>query len=491
MNKVSRAALAGIIGAVAAGCTAVLGSFEVSSSAIDDTLDANEDATGVVDVQPGDGDGGVEDAAIDDASLDAPVDAGDGLLSCTSVRKEPVLMVAPSDGTTLDGRILSVFRAGDVVRIAALKRVGKQEDLVLYTFDPKRLGGPASDGRPKVIGTDDREGRVLDVQHAGDRISVLGAVIESSGTQESVVFVVWESPDDRPDQALIEKPLWKTTVPVSTAAGVLGTYDGPDQYVYALSVQDGPSRGDRAVYYGRWKEGADREQEKVVKGDDDVPAFRVSSLARSGKSVFIFNGALPGVNDQGATGYIRVPEDPAPADLQFKSIAGAETRSSYRLVAANGLGAVGGMRIAAIESEPSDAGSSSVFLRAGALGPNDLPTIDVSKLPRAIAFSSLSDVPLDGAQGRFFGNDLVIVGAPPLAAPDKGGLNFVWYDLLSRKPRAMVTGDGRFLKDVQVIAASAALTKRLPNDASVDLVWIEEQTNPPVRRLMYDELRCR
>jgi hypothetical protein len=466
-------------GAVLAGCTAILGSFDVATSA---PLPDGGGSSGV-DGSPS----GPPDSGAPDGSTEADAATG-AALSCAIEGTPRELDTIVSDPASPTFDRVEVFRAAAAVRIVTTRRVPgapvPEAGMITYAFDPKAPG--TTTAIPSNV-----LGEVVDIHRQGGigQISILAVLRPNPATVgDHGSMIVYELPDTdvkAVNEVPVSGPFANPPEPKAQFGGALGIYGNTDTFFWSLSTTK-PSNNTTEILIGkRTAANATPAPVSVASGLPVVGSrYVIRDLMRSGSNVYIFNAQPPDPANPNGTEYFTVPETgvlgTAPALLPitpvgqatpFFLVAGDPTTTGLRLVVANVKGA-------------------AVDVRMGDLGAAQLSPIDATTVPEAFTFPSLLAAPLTAPFARVYGDDIVWAGTP--ADSEKGrGVDFAWFNLTSNSVQAMEIGLKRLLLTETGITHVAVDFAGVPNGTSgdLDLVWTQDRGNGKTS-LLWANVHC-
>lgn len=429
-----------------AGCTAVLGTFEVSGA-----------GTGT---DGGGGDATTETGAPADAGADADADPADFLLKCSvdpgSVR---VLDTAP---TKFDR--MAVVRTGQVTRVVTRK--DGEGGFRVYSYDPKSPGSTVDSSHPDTENT-----RVLDVKRTPGGMTVLTAQTIAGGAASDFYLRAWIYPETvgAPSEVALSTVL--TMSNSDKVNGVLVPMGSNDEYVVFANEQTQTAAALRHPSGALAAQTLKPFASGITGGAADL-RYGAAAAAK----VFVFDGVGPEPGKPEGTGFYMLPDDP-------NTIAGNVAK---RLFSPGGgkphmvFGAASGattLTLFGAELDMALGAKTPVVMKAGEIPPAKLGSFNGSDLPVIGSFDSLQDVPFfDGAGATFHNNgeDAVAIGA----VPGGQGANFYWYNVPTKQLRAR-QGTGNRLLASRTLERVAIAFQSAPGGpfATFDVAWTEVGSN--------------
>ncbi len=454
----SLAALTGAVGFFT-GCSALLGTFEVGSSAPDA---AAVDGSGT--------DGPVNGEGGSDGAIDAP---GAPLLTCT-VEKGNIRLLdtaKPKSGSGGGGQLSfespHVFHLGpNKTRVVA--RPSQSQGFTIYEFDPKNGGG----GMPNSLDIL-TSGRIYDVQRTNDSIQVLAVGTGADAGRLQVHRIADSTFVDvviglTPINAVDENSPQGTRGPQGAFA-ILGTPAAPDYFWTFSSPKSETGPFDLSI--GRSTALAANPQKVLFTSNDAMNPASPRVLLPAGGEIFMpleqeSNGP-PTTTDS----IIHTPDN-AQAALQAvpRSMGKAGGKPNIFFAAGRSVATPGSYNLAFIEVDTASSTAPLTF-RLGPVKDGALGTFVAQDIPASFSFDSVTRLPSDGGDSRWLGDHFVATGK----GQGVPGVNFIWYDAMNKALRANQTGPDTLLKDRVGVQRTSMTLGGAPTAIFTDfeLVWTE------------------
>lgn len=462
------------------GCTALLGSFEVSDSQT-----------------PGEGEGGGTDGPIgttEGGAADGPVDAAAALLKCTvSNNNVRTLDVArPSSGGGNNGPLQfeqpSVFRLSDTqVRVVA--RPNHSAGFIVYDFNP-RNGGPAVN----VLDVPLRS-NLYAVHRLPNAIAALGIGAGGGGANQQRLEVHRIA-----DSAFVDQ-----IIPLTAPGVVDGTSppntNGPRAdfvpignvaqpeffYTFSKAVSEvGPFE----LRVGRAVGGSFVGPNLIYSSNDKTDPAASSALFVAASRVFMplanENNGPPTTSDK----ILATPDNATGGMATPRSIGAPGGKPNIFLAGGPAAGASNAYNAAYLEVDIAST-TAPLTYRLGPIGPLKLATFTAADIPVAFTFDSVTRLPSDGGNASWSEDNFLSIGR----GQGVPGLNFLWYDAETRLLRANQTGPDAMLKDRPNVRRAAVAFSSKPTAVftTFDLVWTENTTlgdGSMTETLFYSDVVC-
>jgi hypothetical protein len=446
------------------GCTAILGSFDVSP-------------TGTA---SGDGGGadGTSEASIGDAGDADAFDPSVYLLSC-SVDETKAHTVDQSPGG-YSRNPFKVFRlTPDTLRVIVQRNPVSPPG---PTFSVVTFNTQNNSVQPQVLNGPSIAGQVLDVQRIPGGIGIMTfdylAANPNSGSLQ-----LWTVSDGAGINAAPTALSAQVAIanPNNTRFSGRLVVMGADDYFFGLSYPSGSSQ----VWGVGRKSGSVGAPPDLTTTTHTVASFTgtggVSDMQGAfhvGSNVYLFDGAGPEGTTVTGTTYYPVPDNAATGGtIPGKALTPAGGKAQVALAAAGDPSA---LSLAVGEIDLSASAMTPLILRAGRVTGAKLTGFTGTDVPVIATYTGLADLPFsnDGPATQFLtSDDLVGVGSGPAAGTK--GLGFLWYNVSLGAMRARNVGMTRLLPTRQVDSALVIDRGALSTVAvTFDLVWTETQTSP-------------
>ncbi len=471
------AALVALMALAAGGCSGSSGASPGGGGAGPDGSRAS--------TPEGGSDGGLDDAATGEndaagdapTTTDAPTDGpGGAKLSCTSWKRSTPLVLEDdsADAAGFFGAPLSIVElGGGAVRVIAQPGAGPA--FRVFTIDTTLDTSTPLDGPVMAGSTFEKANHVaLSASSSVTQVLVQSQPLDGS---DALTLDAWLLPDamagDGPLPSSIAVspgganlaaiPLDASTV--FSAVQYLESVTPPDVF-YGLGVGVGSSASG---------EGSLANVSLSPNGDD----FDDLALTHAGGTVYVF-----ATNGRSITGesFWAVPDTATVATSPTSTTFDTGVRSQMIDIArvAGGTSATFAYYASAIDSSTST-------LRVGSVTDTQLPSLTSSSLTVARTYSG---EPLAQAltNGRWSGDDLMLVGPAPADDGGGAGMNAVWLTS-DGSVRAEQIADSALLPgDGAIRSAAAASSAVTGTSAAWDVVWVEARGAGEV--LLYNELDC-
>jgi hypothetical protein len=447
------------------GCTAILGSFEVSPTAA--APDGSTDGTADGDV----GDGG------------ADADAALPLLNCTvDETKVPTIDNAANgyDKHPFVLRRIDQHTLRMILRRNSATPPGPAFSVVTFSSDSGQLIGTPLDAPINA-------GQVLDVVQVPNGLGVMTFQYASDGGGNVGALQLWYVDDGAGIGAVPRRLSTDISIANPNNAQLSGHINviGPDDFFVSFSYPSGALQ--------QWGAGRTPGAANFLDLSNVVASFAsaggpadISGAIHVGSHIAVFDGAGPeGANPTGTSYYV-MPDD---GNITASVPATPLTPKGGKPVLA--IAAFGGVNSASLAAGEVDLTSTTpLVLHAGAVGGAKLTSFTSADLPVIKKYTGAADVPFtnDGPATQFLTkDDLVGLGQGP--APGVKGVNFMWYSVARSAFRADTTS--------RLLPTRIVQHSNIINDGAIDnpvvakfqIVWTEI-TSSPAETLFMANMTC-
>lgn len=422
------------------------------------------------------------DAATVDAGPDGP-GAEQYLLSCELQRPSPFVIddlqrVVPtntSDPTRRFDRVVRVARAtANKVRVAAYRRGTSEQKL--YTLDPDSNG---------VVSTNVPSQGNAEMVRLANAVGMVGRVPTSGASPGFGLTLV-------PDTFV-----GTGAVPASVALVPPGTMSNERS---GVSVY----RSTEFFYGAYWLNTTTRETiigsnraggAPVTIGNSRTNVTIKASLGVNGSQyLFIENDGPPDQNGFATAQLYKSKELPAGSTPSSRPLTETGQAPVMTLGAAVPNVAVGASvdRVNLAFGQINQNSVTELFTyRVGTVPASQMDTFRATDLAKGPVVVDSNDLPIDGGDSGWFGDDFVAIGRGALATSP--GFNFIWFDAEGHL-RGRQTGSSRILTDRGVVdTGSVALAQKIAARlVTFDIVWVEhkQDTQGPYDVLYYNTIAC-
>jgi hypothetical protein len=478
--RLSRTAASALVSSVALfGCTALLGSFEVSDSAGK--------------IEGGGGDGPITTDAASDAS-DAPPDAPPGLLKCTvstnNIRTIDVAKPRQFGGNEpLRFDRVKIYRINDT-KVRIVSRPTQSDGFVVYDFNPRQGSAPTL--LNVALGS-----RLFAVHKLANAIGLLGTTANNPGLPNPNRLELHRVADaDLVDQIIpltLDNAVNPNSVPNTRGPSadftLVGTPANPD-FFYSYTTEASET-GPFDLNVGKTNGGGAPTGPKLIYTSiNRMNPARPAALFHAGGRVYMpleqdSNGP-PSTSDS----IIDTPADAnGPIISTARSVAPPGGKPNLFFGGGPSKNTPGAFNAAYLEVDLTST-TAPITFRLGSVPVTKLPTFTAADVPVAFTFDSVTRLTTDGGDPTWIDDHFLSLGR----GTNQPGFNFFWYDAAARAMRVNQTGPDAFFKDHMKIRDAAIAFASMPTMifTSFDIAWTETTIvdGGETETLFYSEMAC-
>jgi hypothetical protein len=460
------------------GCTALLGSYEVSDSKPGPSETSIGDGPDLVDSEAG-GDA-IADAAV--ALLKCSVSGGNARVIDTA---QPPPGATGNNGPLRFDRT-EIFHTPDG-RVRIVSRPTQSPGFRVYDFNP-RDGGQ----QPNKIDVPTNSGYL-----AAHRLPAGIGVMGLGGPVDPGRMNLYRIADNG---------FAYVTIPLSAPGtfndfGVAGSRGPSGDFVqvgmpavpdfYYSYTAPAPSSGPFELQVGRGNQGNFVGPKVLYSSTDPIDPARAAAMLRAGSQIFMPLDNESNGPPTSSTKMISASDDGAvPMSATARTLAPPGGKVNLFFGGGQSKATPTAVNLGFIEIDTSST-TAPITFRLGAVDGSKLGTFTAADVPVAFSFDTITRLPTDGGNSSWSEDNYLAIGR----GQGISGLNFLWYDAAARVLRANQTGPDSILGNRMNIRQAAIAFSGAPVAvfASFDLAWTEETTlmdGSTTESLFYAELSC-